>query len=85
MGPPCMNDQEVQRAKEICAIYQREHDVSDRMGQAVGIEPKSGTVWFGETGTDIANQMHRLGRYAPFYCVIVGQDYYQLKVGKRES
>lgn len=32
------------RAREIWAEYQCQHDVSDRMGQAVGIEPISGRI-----------------------------------------
>lgn len=70
-------------AREIWAQYQRQHDVSDRQGQAVGIEPVSGRVWFGRKALEIARQMRADGIDRPFYCVRVGSDYYGRKGGRR--
>ena len=67
------------RAIAIWEEYQKTHDVSALEGQAVGIEPVSGTVWFGESALDIADQMESQGRFAPFYCTLVGSDYYWIK------
>jgi hypothetical protein len=67
------------KAREIWAQYQREHDVSDRIGQAVGVDP----VWFGRKALDIARQMRAEGIDRPFYCVRVGADYYGRKGGRR--
>ena len=74
---------DVARAQAIWAEYQRQHDVSDRKGQDVGIDPVSGRVWFGERAIDIARQMRAEGIERPFYCVRVGHDYYGRKGGRR--
>ena len=58
------------KAREIWAEYQRQHDVSDRQGQAVGIDPVSGRVWFGRKALDIARQMRADGIDRPFYCCV---------------
>lgn len=74
---------DVERARQIWAEYQKTHDVSDRKGQAVGIDPVSGRVWFGESGIDIYKQMEAEGTVAPVYLVRVGYDYYVRKGGHR--
>jgi hypothetical protein len=74
---------DVARAQAIWADYQRQHDVSDRKGQAVGIDPVSGRVWFGARAIDIARQMRAEGIERPFYCVRVGSVYYGHKGGRR--
>jgi hypothetical protein len=66
-----------QPRREIRAEYQRQHDVSDRKGQAVGIDPVSGRIWFGRKALGIARQMRAEGIDRPFYCVRVGSDYYK--------
>lgn len=71
------------RALKIWAEYQKKHDVSNRIGQAVGIDPKSGRIWFGESALDIVRQMDAEGAFTPFYCVRVGYDYYLRKGGHR--
>lgn len=70
------------KAREIWAEYQRRHDVSERTGQAVGIDPISGRIWFGESAKDIWRQMDEEGIRTPIYCLRVGSDYYGRK-GKR--
>ncbi len=67
------------RAKEIWAEYQKQHDVSDGKGQAVGIDPVSGRVWFGKSATDIWRQMEVEGTESSLYFVRVGYDYYGRK------
>ena len=71
------------KAREIWAQYQCQHDVADRTGQAVGIDPVSGRVWFGRKALDIAQQMRAEGIDRPFYCVRVGSDFYGRKGGRR--
>jgi hypothetical protein len=71
------------KAREIWAQYQRQHDVSNHNGHAVGIEPVSGRVWFGRKALDIARQMRAEGIDRPFYCVRVGSDYYGRKGGRQ--
>jgi hypothetical protein len=67
------------KALQIWADYQRQHDVSDRRGQAVGIDPASGRVWFGESAADIAAQLQAGGTGTPLYFLRVGSGYYQRK------
>jgi len=69
------------KAAQIWADYQKHHDVSDRHGQAVGIDPVSGQVWFGESARDIMGQLQ--GQWTPLYFLRVGFDYYQRKGGRR--
>ena len=71
------------KARAIWVEYQRQHDVSHRKGQAVGIDPVSGRIWFGRKALDIARQMRAEGIDRPFYCVRVGSDYYGRKGGRR--
>lgn len=70
---------DTQAAQRIWADYQEQHDVAKLKGQAVGIEPTSGRVWFGESGLDIRRQMDAEGVALPFFCVRVGHDYYYRK------
>ena len=44
------------KAREIWAEYQRQHDISDRTGQAVGIDPVSERIGFGRKALDIARK-----------------------------
>jgi len=71
------------KGREIWEEYQRQHDVWDHKGQAVGIDPVSGRVWFGRKALDIARQMRAEGIDRPFYCVRVGSDYYGRKGCRR--
>jgi hypothetical protein len=74
---------DVERAKQIWADYQAAHDVSDRKGQAVGIDPQTGQVWFGESATAIWQQMEAQGSARPLVFMRVGSDYYVRKGGRR--
>ncbi|NCO41880.1 MAG: hypothetical protein COZ06_18630 [Armatimonadetes bacterium CG_4_10_14_3_um_filter_66_18] len=70
---------DMERAQQFWEVYQRQHDVSARKGQAAGIDPVTGRVWFGESLIDIANQINAAGQFRPFYGVRVGYDYYLRK------
>jgi hypothetical protein len=74
---------ETVRARELWEAYQRDHDVSAHLGQAVGIDPASGRVWFGESAQDIVLQLDTEGIATPLYFLRVGSDYYQRKGGRR--
>jgi hypothetical protein len=71
------------RALETWRRYQRQNDVSGWVGQTAGIDPVSGRVWFGESATDIWEQMESEGIEVPLYYVRVGADYYVRKGGRR--
>lgn len=78
-----LSDAEITRAQQTWAEYQQRHDVSQWKGQAVGIDPRSGRVWFGESGVEIAHQLQAQGIDTPLYLVRVGYDYYARKGGRR--
>ena len=40
-------------AKQIWEEYQKQHNLSDRIGQTAGIDPKSKRIWFGSSIRDI--------------------------------
>lgn len=71
------------RASQIWADYQRTHDVTGYRGQAVGIDPASGRVWFGESAKDIVLRLEAEGIRIPLFFLRVGQDYYGRKGGWR--
>ncbi len=72
-------DLDTDRARQCWAQYQRQHDVSDRLGQTAGIDPVSGRVWFGASARDIVTQMEAEDAAAPLYFVRVGSDFYLRK------
>jgi hypothetical protein len=72
-------ERDTERAKEVWAAYQRQHDISERIGQTAGIDPASGQIWFGASAKDIVAQMEAEGRVTPLYFVRVGTDYYLRK------
>ena len=48
---------DIKKALQIWDDYRREHDVSDRSGQVVGIDPDTGRIWFGKTVRDVSRQL----------------------------
>ena len=83
MATHTWTDADTQRAKEAWRVYQEQHDVSDRIGQAVGIDPDTGEVFFGESAAEIGKHLIAEGRHRPLFFLRVGFDYYIKKVGKR--
>ena len=74
---------DTERALQFWDEYQKLHDVSDRHGQAVGIDPISGRVWFGESAKEVWLQSRTEGADSPLYFLRVGYDFYQRKGGTR--
>lgn len=71
------------RAKRIWKEYQQAHDLSDRTGQAAGIDPETGDVWFGEDALDIVRQRREKGLDSPLFFERVGSATYLRKGGRR--
>jgi hypothetical protein len=71
------------RALRFWAEYQTEHEITDRKGQAVGIDPSEGRVWFGSSALDVVRQRDADGVDTPLYFLRVGRDYYLRKGGRR--
>jgi hypothetical protein len=76
------NAADTEKAQQIWAEYQRQHDVSDRIGQAVGIEPHSARIWFGESILDVVDQRDTEGIDAPLLFERVGFSTYFRKGGR---
>ena len=71
------------KAKQIWAAYQQQHDLSDRIGQTVGIDPASGRIWFGESIQDVVFQRDAEGLDTPLFFERVGSETYFRKGGRR--
>ncbi|HWC90686.1 MAG TPA: hypothetical protein VG433_13550 [Pirellulales bacterium] len=71
------------RAREIWSAYQHHHDLSGRAGQAAGIEPTGGRVWFGKSIQDVIAQRDADGSDAPLFFVRVSSDAYYRKGSHR--
>ena len=72
-----------EKAHQIWVEYQRTHDVSDRIGQAVGIDPVTGRVWFGESAIDVVRRRDAEGISSPLFGERVGSPTYLRKGGRR--
>jgi hypothetical protein len=64
------------KAKQIWLDYQRQHDLSTRIGQTAGIDPRSGRIWFGASVRDIVSQRDAEGLRSPLYFERVGSEAY---------
>jgi len=73
---------DTERAKRFWEEYQKTHDVSERVGEAAGIDPETGRIWFGQSIIDVVRQLDAEGIERPLYFVRVGYDYYYRK-GRR--
>jgi hypothetical protein len=70
------------RAEALWAEYQTKHDVSDRIGQTVGIDPETGALWFGESIIDVVDQRDAAGVHKPLHFIRVGSKAYYRKGGR---
>lgn len=66
-------------AKQVWRAYQQQHDLSLRLGQTAGIDPRSGRIWFGESILDVVSQRDADGIDAPLFFERVGSETYFLK------
>ena len=85
MAHPTWTEKDTARALVIWAEYQSSHDIGDRIGQAVGIDPMGGRLWFGGSATEIARKRDAEGINAPLYVLRVDRDYYLRKCYLRKS
>jgi hypothetical protein len=72
-----------EKAHQIWVEYQRQHDLSDRLGQTAGIDPHSGSIWFGESVQDIVTQRDAEGLSSPLFFERVGSKTYYRKGSRR--
>jgi hypothetical protein len=64
------------KAKQIWAEYQQRHNLSNRIGQTAGIDPKSGQIWFGKSIQDIVLKRDAEGLNSPLFFERVGSETY---------
>src|SRR5207247_147335 len=77
---PDWTDADTQRALQFWDEYQKQNDVSALTGQAVGIEPHSGRVFFGDSASEIMLRREKEeGVWEPMFFLRVGSPYYQRK------
>ena len=81
-----LTDADCRRADAIWAEYQKQHDISALRGQAAGIDPHTGEVFFGRSAGDITRRLDGEGRYRPVVVFRVGYPYYaRIRGGRRWS
>jgi hypothetical protein len=71
------------KAKQIWETYQKQHNLSDRIGQTAGIDPKSERIWFGESIRDIVEKRSTEGLDSPLFFERVGSETYFRKGGRQ--
>ena len=78
MTGPNWTKTESVKAKKIWTEYLRQHDLSNRIGQTAGIDPKSGLIWFGESIREIVLQRASEGLSSPLFFERIGfQTYFR--------
>lgn len=70
------NDVDSAKAKQIWEDYQKQHDLSGRIGLTVGIDPASGQIWFGESIRDIVKKRDAEGLDSPLLFERIGSGTY---------
>ena len=81
MKHPEWTEADSRTCKQIWAEYQKQHDITDRIGQTAGIDPKSGQIWFGDSIQEIVQQRQVEGLTSPLFFERVGYEAY-LRKGK---
>lgn len=76
-------DDDSRKAKHIWEEYRSHHNISDRFGQTVGIDPKSKQIWFGDSALQIVQHRLAEGLTSPLFFERVGFSAYLRKGGRR--
>ena len=69
-------DADSHKCKQIWAEYQKQHDISDQIGQTAGIDPKTGRIWFGDSISEIVERRRTEGLTSPLFFERVGYTAY---------
>jgi hypothetical protein len=76
-------DDDTAKCKRIWEMYQKEHDLSDRIGDTAGIDPQSGKIWLGESALDVVRKRDAEGFYHPLFFERIGYATYLRKGNQR--
>jgi hypothetical protein len=74
-----LTEADVAEAKRIWEQYQREHDVVHLLGQAAGIDPKTGEVWIGDDIVDLVFRRKADSLTSPLFFVRIGAATFYVK------
>ena len=83
MKHPDWTEADSRNAKRIWAEYQKQHDITERIGQTAGIDPKNGRIWFGDSALEIVKKRETEGLTSPLFFQRVGYEAYLWKGGRR--
>lgn len=83
MKHPNWTEADSRRAKRIWAEYQKQHDITERIEQTAGIDPKSSRIWFGDSALEVVQQRLAEGLDSPLFFERVGYAVYLWKGGRR--
>ena len=83
MKHPEWTEADSHKCKQIWAEYQKQHDITERIGQTVGIDPKSRRIWFGTSALEIVKKRETEGLTSPLFFERVGYEAYLWKGGRR--
>ena len=83
MKHPHWTQADSHKAKQIWEEYKKQHNLSDRIGQTAGIDPKSRRIWFGSSIRDIVLQRNTKGLNSPLFFQRVGSETYFCKGVRR--
>ena len=72
MKHPDWTKADSRNAKRIWAEYQKQHDITERIGQTAGIDPKNGRIWFGDSAIEIVERRRAEGLTSPLFFERVG-------------
>jgi hypothetical protein len=71
------------KARTIWDEYQRQHDLTEQVGQTAGIDPAGGRAWLGDSIEAVVAQRNADGVDAPLFFERVGSATYYRKGGHR--
>ena len=83
MKHPEWTEADSRRCKQIWTEYQKQHDITERIGQTAGIDPKSGQIWFGDSIQEIVQRRQTEDLTSPLFFERVGYEAYLWKGGRR--
>ena len=81
MEHPNWTEADSRKCKQIWTEYQKQHNITERIGQTAGIDPRSGRIWFGDSIQEIVQQRQVEGLTSPLFFELVGFKAYFRKGG----
>lgn len=77
------NESDTVKVQQIWDQYQKDHDLSDKTGQTVGIDPQSGRVWIGRSIHEVLAERDSEGVSALLFFERIGAPTYYRKGARR--